>query len=58
MGIVVGIAVQHTLLILVAGIQITITESSRIDDTVIVENERGWIKEINITYFVNYTALV
>jgi small-conductance mechanosensitive channel len=51
-GIVVGIAAQHTLGTLVAGLQIAITEPIRIDDVVIVENEWGWIEEINLTYVV------
>ncbi|NWG02793.1 MAG: mechanosensitive ion channel [Syntrophaceae bacterium] len=51
-GIVVGIAAQHTLGTLAAGLQIAITEPIRIDDVVIVENEWGWIEEINLTYVV------
>jgi small-conductance mechanosensitive channel len=51
-GIVVGFAAQHTLGTLVAGLQIAITEPIRIDDVVIVENEWGWIEEINLTYVV------
>jgi small-conductance mechanosensitive channel len=51
-GIVVGIAAQHTLGTLVAGLQIAITEPIRIDDVVIAENEWGWIEEINLTYVV------
>lgn len=37
---------------LLAGIQIAITQPFRIDDAVVVENEWGWIEEINLTYIV------
>jgi small-conductance mechanosensitive channel len=51
-GIVVGIAAQRTLGTLAAGLQIAVTEPIRINDVVIVENEWGWIEEINLTYVV------
>ena len=37
---------------MLAGFQIAITQPIRIDDVVIVENEWGWIEEINLTYVV------
>lgn len=37
---------------ILAGIQIAITQPIRLDDVVIVENEWGWIEEINLTYVV------
>ena len=37
---------------MLAGIQIAITQPFRIDDAVVVENEWGWIEEINLTYVV------
>jgi small-conductance mechanosensitive channel len=37
---------------LLAGIQIAITQPFRVDDAVVVENEWGWIEEINLTYIV------
>ena len=35
-----------------AGIQIAITQPFRLDDAVVVENEWGWIEEVNLTYIV------
>lgn len=43
---------QPVLSNLVAGIQIAITQPIRIEDAVIVENEWGWVEEINATYVV------
>ncbi|HUZ04979.1 MAG TPA: mechanosensitive ion channel domain-containing protein [Acidobacteriaceae bacterium] len=37
---------------ILAGLQIAISESIRIDDVVIVDNEWGWIEEITNTYVV------
>jgi small-conductance mechanosensitive channel len=51
-GIIVGFAAQRTLGNLLASIQVAISEPIRLDDVVIVENEWGWIEEINITYVV------
>jgi small-conductance mechanosensitive channel len=52
LGIIIGFAAQRTLGNLLASIQIALAEPFRIDDVVIVENEWGWIEEINITYVV------
>ncbi|MGB5420612.1 MAG: mechanosensitive ion channel domain-containing protein [Desulfobacterales bacterium] len=51
-GIVLGFAAQKSIATLFAGLQIAITQPLRIDDVVIVENEWGWIEEINLTYIV------
>jgi small-conductance mechanosensitive channel len=51
-GIIIGLSAQKVVGALLAGIQIAITQPFRIDDAVIVENEWGWIEEINLTYVV------
>lgn len=51
-GLIIGLAAQKVIGGLLAGIQIAITQPIRLDDVVIVENEWGWIEEINLTYVV------
>jgi small-conductance mechanosensitive channel len=51
-GIIIGFAAQKLLGSVLAGFQIALTQPIRIDDVVIVENEWGWIEEINLTYVV------
>ena len=51
-GIIIGLSAQKVVGSLLAGIQIAITQPFRIDDAVLVENEWGWIEEINLTYVV------
>ncbi len=51
-GLVIGLAAQKSIATLLAGIQLSITQPIRIGDTVIVENEWGWIEEITLTYVV------
>jgi small-conductance mechanosensitive channel len=51
-GIVVGFAAQKSLGLILAGIQIAITQPIRLDDVVIVEGEWGRIEEITLTYVV------
>ncbi len=51
-GIIIGLSAQKIVGALLAGIQIAITQPFRIDDAVLVENEWGWIEEINLTYVV------
>ncbi len=51
-GLVIGIAMRPTLANLVAGVQIALAQPFRIEDAVIVDNEWGWIEEINATYVV------
>ncbi len=51
-GIVLGLSAQKIFGAIFAGIQLAITQPFRIDDAVVVENEWGWIEEINLTYVV------
>ncbi|NJO89490.1 MAG: mechanosensitive ion channel [Chloroflexia bacterium] len=51
-GIIVGFAAQKSLGMILAGIQIAITQPIRLDDVVIVEGEWGRIEEITLTYVV------
>ncbi|PKL42018.1 MAG: hypothetical protein CVV41_16345 [Candidatus Riflebacteria bacterium HGW-Riflebacteria-1] len=51
-GIIVGLSAQKTIAMLLAGLQIALTQPIRIEDVVIVENEWGWIEEITLTYVV------
>lgn len=51
-GIIIGLSAQKVVGALLAGAQIAITQPFRIDDAVLVENEWGWIEEINFTYVV------
>lgn len=51
-GIIVGFAAQKSIGLVLAGIQIAITQPIRLDDVVIVENEWGRIEEITLTYVV------
>jgi hypothetical protein len=51
-GIVVGIAAQHTLANLFAGIQVALTQPIRMDDVLVVEGEWGRVEEITLTYVV------
>lgn len=51
-GLIVGMAMRPTLSSLVAGIQIALTQPIRIEDSVVVEGEWGWIEEIGATYVV------
>lgn len=52
LGIIVGFAAQKSLGMILAGIQIAITQPIRFDDVVIVEGEFGRIEEIGLTYVV------
>lgn len=51
-GLIIGLSAQKALGTVLAGLQIAVTQPIRIDDVVIVENEWGWIEEINLTYVV------
>ncbi len=51
-GLILGLAAQKALGTILAGLQIAMTQPIRLDDVVIVENEWGWIEEINLTYVV------
>jgi small-conductance mechanosensitive channel len=51
-GIIIGLSAQRVVGALLAGLQIAFTQPFRIDDAVLVENEWGYIEEINLTYVV------
>ncbi len=51
-GIIVGLALQPVLANLFAGIQLAITQPIRIEDSIVVEGEWGWVEEITSTYVV------
>lgn len=51
-SIIVGFAAQKSIGNFLADIQIAFTQPIRIDDAVLVENEWGWVEEINLTYVV------
>lgn len=52
LGIIAGIAGQSTLGNVIAGLQVAFSDSLRIGDVVVVENEWGTIEEITLTYIV------
>lgn len=51
-GIVVGFAAQKSIGLVLAGVQIALTQPIRIDDVVVVEGEWGRIEDITLTYVV------
>ena len=51
-GVIFGLAAQPVLSNMIAGIQIAMTQPIRLEDAVTVQNEYGWIEEINGTYVV------
>lgn len=51
-GVIFGLAAQPVLSNMIAGIQIAVTQPIRLEDAVTVQNEYGWIEEINATYVV------
>ena len=51
-GLVVGLSARPVLSNLLAGIQIALAQPIRVEDAVVVENEWGWIEEINSTHVV------
>jgi small-conductance mechanosensitive channel len=51
-GVVFGLAAQPVLSNLIAGVQLALTQPIRLEDAVTVQNEYGWIEEINATYVV------
>lgn len=51
-GIIIGFAAQKTIGLILAGIQLAVTQPIRLDDVVIVEGEWGRIEEITLTYVV------
>ena len=51
-GIIIGFAAQKSLGNLMAGFQIALTQSIRIDDVLVVEGEWGRVEDITLTYVV------
>lgn len=51
-GIIIGFSAQKAIGTLIAGIQIAFTQPFRLEDAVVVEEEWGWIEEINLNYIV------
>ncbi len=51
-GIVVGLAARPLLSNLLAGVQIAITQPVKIEDSVVINNEWGWVEDITSTYLV------
>lgn len=51
-GLILGLAARPVLSNLLAGIQIALTQPIRVEDSVVVEGEWGWIEEITSTYVV------
>lgn len=51
-GVIGGLAAQTTLGHVFAGLQLAFTDSLRIDDAVVVEDEWGYIEEIRLTHIV------
>jgi len=51
-GIIVGLAAQKSIGMILAGIQLAVTQPIRLDDVVIVEGEWGRVEEIMLTYVV------
>ncbi|MBW2961436.1 mechanosensitive ion channel family protein [Mesonia aestuariivivens] len=50
--VILGIAAQSTLGNIVAGIQIAITKPARIGDTIIIDDDWGYVEDIKFTYMV------
>jgi small-conductance mechanosensitive channel len=51
-GIILGVAAQKTIGLVLAGLQVALTQPIRIDDVLIVEGEWGRVEEIALTYVV------
>lgn len=51
-GLIVGLAARPLLSNLLAGIQIALTQPIRLEDSVVVQGEWGWIERIGSTYVV------
>jgi len=51
-GIVAGLAARPMLENLIAGVQLALTQPLRLEDAVVIDNEWGWVEEINSTYIV------
>lgn len=51
-GVVLGLAAQKLLGLMLAGVQIAISQPIRIDDAIVIDKEFGWVEEITLTYVV------
>ncbi|WP_424194268.1 mechanosensitive ion channel family protein [Ampullimonas aquatilis] len=51
-GLIVGFAAKPVLSNMLAGLQIALTQPIRIEDVVIIENEWGWVEEINASFVI------
>ena len=51
-GVVFGLAAQPLLSNLIAGVQLAVTQPIRLEDAVTIQNQYGWVEEINATYVV------
>jgi small-conductance mechanosensitive channel len=51
-GIIAGLAARPMLENLIAGFQLALTQPLRLEDAVVINNEWGWVEEINSTYIV------
>src|SRR5207245_6854830 len=51
-GLIEGVAARNTVASLIAGLQVGLTQPIRLEDSVVVEGEWGWIEEIETTYVV------
>lgn len=51
-GIVAGLAARPMLENLIAGVQLALTQPLRLEDAVVIDNEWGWVEEINSVYIV------
>ncbi len=51
-GIIAGLAARPMLENLIAGVQLAIAQPLRLEDAVVIDDEWGWVEEINSTYIV------
>jgi small-conductance mechanosensitive channel len=51
-GIIAGLAARPMLENMIAGVQLALAQPLRVDDAVVINNEWGWVEEINSTYIV------
>ena len=51
-GLIIGTAMKSSISNLIAGIQIALTQPIRLEDSVVVEGEWGWVEEIGTTYVI------
>ncbi len=51
-GVIIGFATQKTLNLVIAGLQVAITQPIKIDDVLIIDKEWGRVEEISLTYVI------